>query len=69
MFSEFEEIKEIIDETGVDIECFIHGAMCTFYSGRCCLSNYFTNRDSNRGGCAQICRFAFDIANLTCLNF
>ena len=37
--------------------------MCTFYSGRCCLSNYFTNRDSNRGGCAQICRFAFDIAN------
>ena len=37
--------------------------MCTFYSGRCCLSNYFTNRDSNRGGCAQICRFAFDIDN------
>ena len=55
------EIKEIIDETKVDVECFIHGAMCTFYSGRCCLSNYFTNRDSNRGGCAQICRFAFDI--------
>ena len=55
------EIKEIIDETGVDIECFIHGAMCTFYSGRCVLSNYFTNRDSNRGGCAQVCRFNFDI--------
>lgn len=55
------EIKEIYDETGIDIEVFIHGAMCTFYSGRCCLSNYFTNRDSNRGGCAQICRFAFDI--------
>ncbi len=54
------EIKEIIDKTGVDIEVFIHGAMCTFYSGRCCLSNYFTNRDANRGGCAQICRFAFD---------
>ena len=53
------EIKEIIDETGVDIECFIHGAMCTFYSGRCVLSNYFTNRDSNRGGCAQVCRFNF----------
>ena len=35
--------------------------MCTFYSGRCTLSNYFTNRDANRGGCAQICRFAFDI--------
>ena len=55
------DIKEIIDETGVDIECFIHGAMCTFYSGRCVLSNYFTNRDSNRGGCAQVCRFNFEI--------
>lgn len=56
-----DDIKEIIDETGVDIECFIHGAMCTFYSGRCVLSNYFTNRDSNRGGCAQVCRFAFNL--------
>ena len=55
------DIKAIIDETGMDIEIFIHGAMCTFYSGRCVLSNYFTNRDSNRGGCAQVCRFAFDI--------
>ena len=55
------DIKEIIDETGVDVECFIHGAMCTFYSGRCVLSNYFTNRDSNRGGCAQVCRFNFKI--------
>ena len=55
------DIKEIIEKTGVDIECFIHGAMCTFYSGRCVLSNYFTNRDSNRGGCAQVCRFNFDI--------
>lgn len=57
------EIKEIYDETSLDLEVFIHGAMCTFYSGRCVLSNYFTNRDSNRGGCAQICRFAFDIDN------
>lgn len=57
------EIKEIYEHTKIDLEVFIHGAMCTFYSGRCCLSNYFTNRDSNRGGCAQICRFAFDIAN------
>ncbi len=55
------EIKEILDEVEIDLEVFIHGAMCTFYSGRCCLSNYFTNRDSNRGGCAQVCRFAFDI--------
>lgn len=58
-----EEIKEIIDETGVDIEVFIHGAMCTFYSGRCTLSNYLTNRDSNRGGCSQVCRFVFDMEN------
>jgi len=57
------EIKEIYDETKLDLEVFIHGAMCTFYSGRCCLSNYFTNRDSNRGGCAQICRFAYEIDN------
>ena len=57
------DIKEIIDETGIDIEVFIHGAMCTFYSGRCVLSNYFTNRDSNRGGCAQVCRFNFQIDN------
>ena len=56
-----DEIKEIIDSTGVDTEVFIHGAMCTFFSGRCCLSNYLTNRDSNRGGCSQVCRFAFDI--------
>lgn len=56
-----DDIKKIIDETGMDIECFIHGAMCTFYSGRCVLSNYFTNRDSNRGGCAQVCRFAFNL--------
>lgn len=52
-------MKEIIEKTGMDIEVFIHGAMCTCYSGRCALSNYVTNRDANRGGCAQVCRFAF----------
>ena len=52
-----EEIKEIIDKTGMEIETFVHGAMCSSYSGRCVLSNYFTNRDANRGGCAQICRW------------
>ena len=55
------EIKEIIDSTGCDVEVFLHGAMCTCYSGRCVLSNFFTNRDSNRGGCAQVCRFVFDL--------
>lgn len=54
-----DEIKEVIDKTGIDIEVFIHGAMCTCFSGRCALSNYVTNRDANRGGCAQVCRFTF----------
>lgn len=56
-----EEIKEIIDKTGMEIETFVHGAMCSSYSGRCVLSNYFTNRDANRGGCAQICRWEFPL--------
>ncbi len=55
-----EDIKRIKKETGLEIECFMHGAMCTSISGRCVLSNYCTNRDSNRGGCAQICRWTFD---------
>lgn len=55
------EIREIIEKTKMDVEVFIHGAMCTFYSGRCTLSNYLTNRDSNRGGCSQVCRFAFNV--------
>jgi putative protease len=54
-----EKIKEIRNKTNMDIEMFIHGAMCTCVSGRCALSNYVTNRDANRGGCAQICRFEF----------
>ena len=55
------EIKEIIDKTGMEIETFVHGAMCSSYSGRCVLSNYFTKRDANRGGCAQICRWEFPL--------
>lgn len=55
-----EDIKKIKEATNLDLECFIHGAMCTSISGRCILSNYCTLRDSNRGGCAQICRWTFD---------
>ena len=55
------EIKEIIDKTGMEIETFVHGAMCSSYSGICVLSNYFTKRDANRGGCAQICRWEFPL--------
>ena len=58
-----EDIKKIKEATNLDLEAFIHGAMCTSISGRCVLSNYCTNRDSNRGGCAQICRWEFDYLN------
>ena len=53
------QIEEVIENVHCDIETFIHGAMCTCFSGRCALSNYVTNRDANRGGCAQVCRFSF----------
>ena len=56
-----ETIKDIINDVKIDTEVFIHGAMCTCFSGRCLLSNYMTNRDSNRGGCAQVCRWTFDL--------
>lgn len=52
-----------IAKTGIEIETFLHGAMCTSFSGKCVLSNYMTNRDSNRGGCAQVCRWEFDTDN------
>ena len=55
------DIQKIKEETGIELECFIHGAMCTSHSGRCVMSNYATLRDSNRGGCAQVCRFKFNI--------
>ena len=58
-----EEIKEIIESVDIEIETFIHGAMCAGYSGRCVMSNFLTNRDANRGGCSQICRWDFDLLN------
>jgi len=56
-----EDMMSILKNSNIDIEVFIQGAMCVSYSGRCVLSNYFTNRDSNRGGCSQICRWNFDL--------
>lgn len=56
-----EDIKMLKNHTGLDLECFIQGAMCTSFSGKCVLSNVTTGRDSNRGGCAQICRWIFNI--------
>jgi putative protease len=54
----FNELKQTVKNVNnkIDIECFVHGAMCIAYSGRCMLSNYFCLRDSNAGGCAQSCR-------------
>lgn len=55
------EIKEIRDKVPADLEleAFVHGAMCISYSGRCLLSNYMTNRDANRGMCAHPCRYKY----------
>lgn len=57
------EIKEIRDKTpdSLEIEAFVHGAMCISYSGRCLLSNYMTSRDANRGACAQACRWKYNL--------
>lgn len=55
---EMSEMKEKVD---IEIEAFIHGAMCIAYSGRCTLSNHMTARDSNRGGCCQSCRWDYDL--------
>lgn len=58
-----EEIIEVRKNTPKDleIEVFVHGAMCISYSGRCLLSNYMTGRDANRGDCAQACRWKYSI--------
>ena len=56
-----EDIIDIKNNIDIELEVFIHGAMCASYSGRCVLSNFLTNRDSNRGGCSQICRWDFDL--------
>ena len=55
------EMKEMKENVDIEIEAFIHGAMCIAYSGRCTLSNHMTARDSNRGGCCQSCRWDYDL--------
>ncbi|TRZ37484.1 U32 family peptidase [Niallia circulans] len=59
-----EEIEEMKEKVDIEIETFIHGAMCIAYSGRCTLSNHMTARDSNRGGCCQSCRWDYDLYRL-----
>lgn len=55
------EINEINEKTDIELETFVHGAMCISYSGRCLLSNYMTGRDANRGNCAQPCRWEYNL--------
>ena len=59
----FEEISEMaaLTPADLDIEAFIHGAMCISYSGRCLLSNYMTGRDSNKGACSHPCRWKYSL--------
>lgn len=58
--NEIKEIRNYIPKD-IELECFVHGAMCISYSGRCLLSNYLSGRDSNRGACIQACRFEYSI--------
>ncbi|MDD2181389.1 MAG: U32 family peptidase, partial [Bacilli bacterium] len=55
------DLIEIKNKVDIELETFIHGAMCAAMSGRCVLSNFLTDRDANRGGCSQICRWEFDL--------
>lgn len=59
----FEEISDIVEKTPetLELEAFVHGAMCISYSGRCLLSNYMTDRDANRGQCAHACRWKYKL--------
>ena len=56
---EFKSIRESCPDIGLEI--FVHGAMCMSYSGRCLLSNFITGRPANRGACAQLCRWKYDV--------
>ena len=58
----FEEIRDIYDKTGMEIECFIHGAMCYSYSGQCLFSSVLGGRSGNRGRCAQPCRLPYRLS-------
>lgn len=58
--SEIKKMREKLPET-LELEAFVHGAMCVSYSGRCLLSNYIAGRDSNRGECVQPCRWSYEV--------
>ena len=56
-----EDIKQFKERVDLELEAFIHGAMCMAYSGRCFLSSYMTGRSANRGDCAQSCRWSYEV--------
>lgn len=56
-----EEIRSLYDNTGLEIECFVHGALCFCYSGQCLFSSFIGGRSGNRGRCAQTCRLPFSV--------
>jgi len=60
-----EEIRTLARETGLEIEVFVHGAMCIAYSGRCLLSNFMAGRDSNQGRCCHPCRWKYAVVEET----
>lgn len=59
-----QELETIRQRTSVEIEAFVHGAMCISYSGRCVLSNHMSHRDANRGGCSQSCRWKYNLYDM-----
>lgn len=59
------DVSIIREKVNIELEAFVHGAMCISYSGRCLMSNYFTDRDANRGQCAQSCRWKFNLVEET----
>ena len=62
--SEIKKLRASIPND-IELEAFVHGAMCISYSGRCLLSNFFTNRDANRGACVQACRWEYAIREIS----
>lgn len=60
-----EDIRGIGEKSGIEVETFVHGAMCISYSGRCLLSSFLTNRDSNRGQCSHPCRWKYNVVEET----
>ena len=63
-FQDIREIREnlLANNINIELECFVHGAMCVSYSGRCLISNYLTGRDANKGACTQPCRWDYYLA-------